>query len=77
MAESEELPPLWQLWHALLDHLLAALSPGAEPTAHMLNVARHFLRENGITAVHRREVHTGLRSLADLSKLPFDPPQSN
>jgi hypothetical protein len=72
--EDKRLPLLWRLFHALLYRLLEELRPEAKPNAAMLNVARAFLRDNRITAENRPDLRNGLRELAKLTSLPFDPP---
>jgi hypothetical protein len=73
LSDSERLNLLWQLFDALLQHLHAALTSGGDPVkASMLDVARHFLAANNISASTRADMSRGLQSLAGFRGLPFD-----
>lgn len=76
-SEPENIEPLWQLWHVLLNRLLYALRPEANPTAAEMNVARAFLKDNNVTASNRPDIRNGLRELATLTSLPFEPPKDH
>jgi hypothetical protein len=63
---------LQQLYDALLRCLLAALTSDTPPKASLLEVARHFLVSEGITAKSRPDMRRGLEDLTALRRLPFD-----
>jgi hypothetical protein len=73
--EPDHTARLWELWQALLARLLERLQSGAEATAAELNCARAFLRDNRVSAASRPSIRDGLRELAKLTTLPFDPPE--
>ena len=65
---------LWQLWQRLLDTLLQYFesTPPEQRRASMLDIARSFLRDNGVNAqgAGSGEVKQSLQQLRDM-KLPF------
>lgn len=62
---------LWRLWDAMVERLLEALTGDQPARASMLDVTRHFLRDQGIHAQSRQDMRRGLKALADLQSLPF------
>lgn len=74
LTDAERSDLLWQLFDALLKHLVKVLSSDGPIKASMLDVARHFLAMNQITATTRVGAQKGLETLQQqMERLPFDP----
>lgn len=71
LSEEERVAKLWQLYDALLVHLLQAMQADEGPSASLVDTARKFLRDNSINLSTRPDLRRGLSAMADLRGLPF------
>lgn len=71
LTEDQQSRALWKLYDAVLLYFLKVLQSDKQPSAFLLNVIRHFLRDNGINAASRAGMQRGLSALASGSDLPF------
>lgn len=71
LTDDQRSEALWKLWDAMVERLLEALTGDKPARASMLDVTRHFLKDQGIDARSRPDMRQGLKALADLRNLPF------
>lgn len=71
LTDEERIAKLWQLYDALLVHLLQAMQAEEGPSASLADTARRFLNDNAINLSARPDLRRGLAAMADLRGLPF------
>lgn len=71
LTDAQRLDSLWQLYDAVLLHLVTALQADEAPPASLVDTARRFLNDNSINLASRPDLRRGLAVMADLRGLPF------